>query len=456
MDIVSGINVQPDIVLRLDARGVICEATLSSAISGQDMAAWVGRPWRDTVADVGADKVQRILEDARTAGVSAFRQVNQRFPSGLELPVEYTAVRLGGKAGLIAIGKSLQAVAELQSRLVAAQQAMERDYWKFREIETRYRMLFRVSSEPVVLLSASTMRVTEANPAALRALGLAQQPDRVAGLPLLDGLSASERGAMRAMLDRVRESGKAAGVMIHLGADRKAWTVRASMMRSEPEAVFLLQFVQTGDSQAAAEFSQSLQVHDLIDRLPDAFVVIDRGGRIRRANRAFLSLAQMGAEGAVLGQPLARWLSRPGADMAVLMSNLLRNHAVRLFTTTLRGELGGETEIEISAIGDADEDPSAVGLLMRDVGRRLPARAEPGGLRAALANIDEQVGKVSLKRLVQETVGVVERHYVDAALELADGNRTMAAELLGLSRQSLYAKLARYGIDGGDSGGSDG
>ena len=45
-----------------------------------------------------------------------------------------TTVRLGGKAGLIAIGRNLQAVAELQSRLIAAQQAMEQEYWKLREV----------------------------------------------------------------------------------------------------------------------------------------------------------------------------------------------------------------------------------------------------------------------------------------------------------------------------------
>jgi DNA-binding NtrC family response regulator len=40
----------------------------------------------------------------------------------------------------------------------------------------------------------------------------------------------------------------------------------------------------------------------------------------------------------------------------------------------------------------------------------------------------------------------VERHYVSSALKLANDNRTVAAELLGLSRQSLYAKLNRYGL----------
>jgi DNA-binding NtrC family response regulator len=46
----------------------------------------------------------------------------------------------------------------------------------------------------------------------------------------------------------------------------------------------------------------------------------------------------------------------------------------------------------------------------------------------------------------------VERHYIEAALKLTEGNRTAAAEMLGISRQSLYMKLDRYGIDGRASG----
>ena len=165
----------------LDLDGVIQDVTLSNGISGEAVDDWRGRPWVDTVGDSVSGKVARMLADARDSGVSAFRQVNQRFPSGLEVPMEYTTVRLGGKAGMIAIGRNLNAVAELQSRLIAAQQAMEQEYWKLREVETRYRMLFDASNEAVLLLKADTLRILEANPAAIRALGLARGTGPAAG-----------------------------------------------------------------------------------------------------------------------------------------------------------------------------------------------------------------------------------------------------------------------------------
>ncbi len=422
--------------------GVIQDATLSNDVSTESVEAWRGRPWIETVADVGESKVMRMLEDAREGGVSAFRQINQRFPSGLELPMEYTTVRLGGKSGLLAIGRNLKAVAELQSRLVAAQQAMEQDYWKLREVETRYRLLFDSSNEAVLLLSADMLRIVEANPAAIRALGLAR------GRDLLPEMSVEEREPFQAMLGRVRQSGRSPGTLLHLGPGHEAWIARASLMTSEPGLIFLVQLAPASGNQPRERRPDQTSLDEFVERLPDGFVVIDRDGLVRRGNRAFLDLVQVGAEGAALGERLARWLSRPGADLSVLLANLSRHGAVRLFATSIQGELGGETEVEISAIGNPATRPAYVALLIRDVGRRIAVTDGEATLQAALSAIIEQTEKSSLKVLVRDTVELVERHYIGAALDLSEGNRTAAAEILGLSRQGFYKKLAQYEMEG--------
>ena len=60
--------------------------------------------------------------------------------------------------------------------------------------------------------------------------------------------------------------------------------------------------------------------------------------------------------------------------------------------------------------------------------------------------VTEVVGRVSLKEIVRDTTDVIERLCIETALGMTENNRAAASDMLGISRQSLYAKLARYGI----------
>ncbi len=54
-----------------------------------------------------------------------------------------------------------------------------------------------------------------------------------------------------------------------------------------------------------------------------------------------------------------------------------------------------------------------------------------------------------LKEIVGETVDLIEKLCIEAALKLTKNNRASAADMLGLSRQSLYVKMRRFGLDRG-------
>ncbi|WP_438274278.1 transcriptional regulator PpsR [Nitrobacter sp.] len=437
---------QPDVTLLLDMDGVIREVTLAPAMSKENIDTWIGRPWSEIVGSAG-DKIQRMMQDTQRTGISAFRQIIQKFPSGLELPMEFTTVLLGGRAGMLAIGKNLQAVAELQARLISAQQTIERDYWKLREIETRYRLVIEASNDAVLLVKVADLRIVEANRTAATALGGAtRRKEGLVGRDFLQEIAAKDREPIELMLRRVRDQGKTPAIVVHLGAEGAPWTLRGSLMTQESTPVFLVQMTPIGKP-AGATVPQQEGLEGLLDRLPDAVAIIDDSGEIKFVNRAFSELVEIGSTGAVTGKNLGRWLSRPGADLSVLISNIQRHGMVRLLSTTVLGELGTETEIEISASGYQHGGDNRIVLVLRNVARRLSPNPQNDSLRTALASMNETVGKTPLRKLVKSTVEVVEQHYVRAALQLAEGNRTTAAEILGLSRQSLYAKLDRYNLD---------
>ena len=440
----SPVNIaQPDITLMLDDDGVIRGAKVSDAMAAEGISEWLGRPWTETVAGLGSDRVRRMLDDARRNGVSAFRQVTQRFPSGLELPVEYTTVRLGGAAGLVAVGKNLQAVAELQSRLIATQQAREQDYWKLRDIETRSRLLFDRSSEAVLLVDADTLRVAEANPAATRALGIAP------GWEFLREVAARDRDAFQGLLLRARKQGRVPGILVRLGADQQPWVVHATIMTSAADRhVYMLQLSHAGVPPAPSLQGSTIPLGELVDGLPDAFLVVDPHGVIQQANQAFLDLVEAPTQSLVLGERIGRWLSQPGAEAASLFTRLRQQSNVRAFGTRVTSELGAEAEVEISASRIGGGENGLIAMVVRDVSRRVSPRTDvQGRLRATLSAVTERVGKAPLPVLVRDIAEIVERHCIQTALRLAGDNRTAAAEILGISRQGLYSKLDRYGIN---------
>jgi transcriptional regulator PpsR len=196
---------------------------------------------------------------------------------------------------------------------------------------------------------------------------------------------------------------------------------------------------------------QEQRLAEVIAGLPDGFVLTDPDGAVLAANRAFVDYTQLAAEEQVRGQSIDRWLGRPGVDLNALLANLRQHGTVRLFSTALRGEYGGTTDVEISAVSALRSDPPCLGFSIRNVSRRPSAEGRAGRvLPRSVEQLTELVGRVSLKELVRETTDVIERLCIEAALELSRDNRASAAEMLGLSRQSLYVKLRRYGL--GDLG----
>jgi transcriptional regulator PpsR len=176
-------------------------------------------------------------------------------------------------------------------------------------------------------------------------------------------------------------------------------------------------------------------------------VVTDPAGQVLYANLSFAEMIQFDSPEAVVGESLERWLGRSGVDLGVLMATLRQSDAVRLFPTIIRGRFGNETSVEISAAAVHDAKHPCLGFTLRDVGRRpkTDARDDPG-LSKAVSQLAELVGRVPLKDIVGQTTDLIEQMCIEAALHLTRDNRAAAAEMLGLSRQSLYVKLRRFGL----------
>lgn len=444
--VTSILTAASDIALVLDEAGVIRDVTLGQSEQPiEESRAWLGHGWIETVTPESRPKIQEMLKEAAADGVSRRRQVNHLSASGNDIPIAYTTVRLKDEKRMVAIGRDLSAVSALQQRLVEAQQSLERDYWRMRHIETRYRLLFQVSSEAVLVVDAATQKVVEANPAA--AVLFDSSAKKLVGRPFPFEVDRGSESAVQDLLATVRAHGRGDDLTVRLGQSGQPCTLSISLVRQDAQSLFLVRVLPQGREDAGAGSEQALRASRLVQALPDAFAAADEEGRVLSANRVFLDLVEMPTEDQVRGQALSRWIGRPGADLGLMLATLREHGVVRLFGTSLRGELGSASEVEISGVVIPDGTHTMLGLLIRDVGRRIALG--PRGARdltRAVAQLTALVGRVSLKNLVRDTADLVERHFIEAALEMTDDNRTSAAEVLGVSRQSLYVKLRRYNL----------
>jgi PAS domain-containing protein len=193
-----------------------------------------------------------------------------------------------GHAARGARGHAREGVARLLPRLQQAQHERERDHWRFREIETRYKMLFDASTEPAVVVRVTNLRVVEANAAATKSLGLLPGPEFYPDMPPRD------RKSFDAMLGKVRDQGRAPGIALRLSPTDALWSLRASLMTTDAGAFYLFQMTPMGGAQAPNEALDHLSSDNIIQRLPDGFVIVDREGVVQRANHTLLDLVEKG------------------------------------------------------------------------------------------------------------------------------------------------------------------
>ena len=127
------------------------------------------------------------------------------------------------------------------------------------------------------------------------------------------------------------------------------------------------------------------------------------------------------------------------------MDNVRRSGQVRLFATEIVSDYGARTPVELSAVQVRDRKEPLTAFVFRDAARaeavRLPSSDGDG---TAQQNIMALVGSAPLREIVAETNDMIEKICIETALRLTGNNRVAAAEMLGLSRQSLYVKLRKF------------
>jgi len=441
-----------DVALVVDRRGVIRDVSFgSNELLKHGFQQWIGTKWIDTVAADSQQKVRDLLSDT-TERSSRPRQVNHLLEDGTNLMVMYSVVPLQERGHVVAVGKDLSSLEKMQQKLVNVQCAMERDFARLSQYETRYRVLFQTSAEAILIANADNLKVLEANPVACELLNLSER--KLVANNLLRHFKGERKELLENAMNRLKDSGR--GTEFELPADdnRPAIAVALSIFKIEGVAHILirLQRIKADDEipQLAQKASEQFgRLSALVENAPDALVVTDKNGIILTANSEFLDLAQLAGANMANGESLANWLGRGTVDFSVITNSLREHGSIRLYKTEVRGEFGSKAEVEVSAVNVTDDGVNCLGFSIRNISRRLSAANDDDSTVKPRTNdqLTDLVGRVPLKELVRESTELIEQLCIQAALNRTGNNRASAAEMLGLSRQSLYVKLRLYAMD---------
>lgn len=443
------IGLASDVALILDKKGIIQDVSVRrNELAALDCHHWIGRAWMDTVTSESRDKVTEMLKTKEDAELR-WRHINHPVEHGEDIPIQYAAMHFPTEGKTLVLGRDMEAIAVLQRRLVQTQQAMERDYQRLRHIEGRYKILFDTSRDPVVMVDAQSHKITEAN---MAAQSLLKDPSkRLVGRDINDCFDADSRDEVQSLMRMAHATGRIEMCRVKFALTGQEITLSVTVFRQDGGAHFLVRFLQSDQSSAhSAESSQGLLAQAMA-LSPDGLVMTDRSGQITNVNSEFMSMVGATSPAQLQGQSFERLLVRGGVDWGVLSTHLRQQAAVKSFATDIQSLAGLTLAVEISAVTLNDKEPMYA-FYLRDVNRRrIDDTPAASGMAGSVAELSHLVGRMPMKDIVSETTEMIERMCIQSALQLTHNNRASAAEMLGLSRQSLYVKLRRFCmIDDGD------
>ena len=230
----------------------------------------------------------------------------------------------------MAIGRDLRALSAMRQQLVNAQIALERDYWQLRQVETRYRLVFQMVDEAVLVVDDRTERILEANDAANALLGNADAS--VVGKSFINLFDDGDKESLRSLFTETRVVGRASASEVRSASRGQDFAIDTNLLKLDSDARLLIRLTpNAGEAQHAATSGHaSLRMDDFMRGAPDAILITDDQGQIRAANERFIKLAELANEEQTLGQSVDRWLGRSAVDLNVMVSHILYSLFVML------------------------------------------------------------------------------------------------------------------------------
>ena len=425
-----------DIALVIDDSGVVRRVDQrASTPLARDAHTWIGHHWTETVTSECKGKVERLMAEASTTCATRKREVNHPSGDGATVPVAYTAMRLGVRGPILAVGRDLGLSAALQQKFMGAQKEMERNYAQARQAEARYRLLFQVATDAVIVVDGSTLNIIEANQSASELFDVALA--QLVGQNAAFGFERHSRDTVTAALVNALKNGQSTETRAKLLGRISSTSVTATPFRVIDAQQLLVRIRTTEQLGSSANLGATLA--RLVDSASDGVAVTDIEGAVLAANPAFLKIVQASTEAAVRGHPLSDWLSLPNESFADLLARVGCEGMLGYTPSQVLAQDAVIKSVEVSATLLSEIDPPCIGFSIRLVPatpeRAISVAVEP--MQAAVQVLCDQVGSAALPELMRRASEILQRNFIRMAMERAGADLNKAATMLGINRQQL-------------------
>ena len=436
-----------DFAFVISSDGEIIQTVTSPFLAPRlDLNSWKGLQFQDTLTKESVPKFEARIAQFKE-GQKEVRPVelNHRpTDQQTELPVRYTYHCAAEDGSTLLLGSDLRPVAEMQQQLVEAQIALENDYDARREHEIRLKVLMESSDVATVFIALNTGVISSCNSAAEVLLGRSRKE-------LMDVSFATEfeDEGVTSLIDRIVTAASDVSITAVLAKSARggrSYRLIPTLFRGATSQMLLCK-MEPEDSSLETVDQLATHLVSFFHKGVDPIVFVNMSGKILSANEAFVSVANVTHAQTLSGRSMSEFFSRGSVDLNVILESARRNGKMRLYSTKILNEHGDERPVEISTTQVRTEREPICVLVMRNA-RRVEAISTPTNQmsEAEVNSVVELIGNQSLKDVVARSTDVVEKMCIETAIGMTSNNRVAAAEMLGLSRQSLYVKLRKYNL----------
>ena len=433
-----------DINIILDTRGKILQIKTPVGSILKNLNSWINKNIYDFLTIESKEKLNFHLTSLSDLSQSSTKwfELNHISENTGEFPVKYKGFKAANKKNVILIGNDLSPVAEIQKKFVNSQLALEREYSRYRSFETKYKALIEFSEEPLFLLDGVTGKILNLNDSAAKIIN--EKRDKLVGKSLSKFFNFKNDNEFIELL-------KSDEIVKNYNSNKNIKSkFQSSIFRAENEVCIIVRLQKENEVKVKENELNNI-LSKFYDNTRYGIVFTDSIGTIKYVNDSFISLCKIENQQLLIERPFSDFLARGIIDMKVLIEATLENGSTMPFKTQLISNYDIKTEIEITSTKTSINFVDYICFLIS----HRPNESEPETenninenvvSEKATKKIMKLVGSAPLKDLVADTSDIVEKICIETALKMTKNNRVATAEMLNLSRQSLYVKLRKYNL----------